>query len=307
MAGFCGSDPHPEAVGVYIASTITASACTGGEMQDTDLDGLADLCEQTLADAFDPWLRYNSSDIAWGKEASYAGKPYWRNGILVVRILYMPSYYYDAGTFDVNCLQGLFDCAGHYGDSEAIVLEVYYNAATQHWILNDAVLSHHTSYTMAYGNSHSDFAEGNPIFHIPVNGDSALVDKAVTMESYPTDVTYTHGGRLGGAPDVWVAVNKHSNYVNQSDCTAGGHGTDRCSADAWEQMWLHDKYVGSRNVGSDVVHLMDCVPARIPPTSYWGYQECYWTGVNFAGWSGISAPVSPGYRVRLTAWGFGNQ
>ena len=305
-AGCWETDPNPSSPGIFLASVVTQDECVAGDYNDVDEDGLGDLCEQRLSDAFNPWLHYYTTDLAWGKEPSYAAKLYWRSGIPVIRILYMPSYYADAGTIDVNYLQGLFDCAGHFGDSEAIVLEVYYNAATQHWVLNDESFPHHTTYTLAYGSGHGDFAEKNPVDQSPVNGDLVLADKTVSMGSYPTYLTYTHGGHLGGAPDVWVAVNKHSNYANQSDCGAGGHGTDLCSANAWEQMGLYDGYVGSRNVGSDNVHFMNCLPARIPPTSYNGYQECYWTGSNFAGWSGITSPVSPGYRVRLTSWGFVN-
>ena len=126
---------------------------------------------------------------------------------------------------------------------------------------------------------------------------------------YPTTLTYAHGGHVAGAPDIWVSPNKHANYANQTDCNNGGGyygvGKDDCSEnDGWTQMYLYDTYVGARNVGSGAVHLIDTIPSRIPPYSSNGYIEAYWSFEHFAGWSGISSPVAPGYKYRLGPWGF---
>ncbi|MGH7582408.1 MAG: hypothetical protein ACREL5_04180 [Gemmatimonadales bacterium] len=328
MAGFCLPDPYPDSAGVWIASTITADRCTDGETyQDTDEDGLADLCEQSLADAFNPWLRYCNCDVAWGGEPTYAVKPVWRGSSLIVRIMYMPSYYDDAGAdgdewcdvADVLFFGACSSHSGHWGDSEAIVLDVVYNETTGHWLLHTPTLSQHNDYTVYYGNT----GDGVSQFCLYYQGgcyqvldqmadmDSVVAGESITAGSYPTVITYSHGGKIGGAPDIWVSPNKHANYATESDCNSGGgflgFEHDDCSSnDQWTQMGLYDLYAGARNVGSSSVHLMhsDTLPARHEPYASMGYTESYWSSDKFGGWVGISSPTSAGYKYRLIPWHF---
>lgn len=307
----CGpqGDPNPDSIGVFIAANFNEDECiNGGIYQDTDRDGLADICEEKIAEAFNPWLHYSSHDIAWGGEPAVAVRPVFREGAWFVRILYMPAYYDDAGDVNDNdCWGGFWTfCAGHLGDSEAIILEVRYDNASEHWILNDATFSQHEGYQTFFENdvgTMADRAGGswNDMdyfwsFTGPSNG------------TYPTLLTYTQSGRPGGAPDIEIAVNKHANYATPLACNHGGGflgiGHDSCSSDAWMQLYPYDDYVGFRNVGSRAVKLLDIVPSRNPVLAGLGYTESFWSDTSFAGWSGITNPRAPGYGVRLSAWLF---
>lgn len=311
-AGFCqGSDPYPDSVGVYISSTINQASCINSDIyQDTDGDGLADICEQNLADTFNPSLRYCGCDLAWGGEPTYAAQPVQvTSGVWVIRIMYMPSYYNDAGD-DRPCVGGLVTlCEGHYGDSEAILLDVIYNSNTQHWVLNSAYLSQHEGYMWYNGSSRAPFPEtvGGYEMH-EWYGANTL---PVVAGQYPTAFSYNHPG---GAPIIWVSPNKHANYADETECNNGGgwwlFAHDNCSSNAsFTQMYLYDNNVGPRNVGSTGTRLMNCVSSYSPFYQPNNHPECYWTDDHFTGWTGINGSgqqtASPGYKVRLLdQWGF---
>jgi hypothetical protein len=295
-------------------SAVNDANCFGDAIyNDLDGDELGDLCEQRLADAFNPWLRYSSSDIAWDKEPTYGVRPFYRAGYHMVRIMYMLSYYDDAGNLnDDYCLYGTFSwCAGHPGDSEAIVLEVWYDYTTQHWILNDAILSQHTGYEIVTSTGKSTASQYLPGgLHVPVSMDAVVSSLSIPIGSGTfAAMQYAGGGHDGGAPDIWVATNKHANYPNDNDCNNGGGflgiGHDTCSVDSWEQMNLYDGYMGARNMGSSWSNFANCLPSRHPAVAVGGFTECYWTGTQFAGWTGVTYGASSAYGSdRLVPWAF---
>lgn len=289
MAGFCVyPDPYPDSAGVYIASTITEDACSGDEMTDTDGDGLPDLCETSLADAFRPVLYYDSHDLWMDRDPQYAAKPlgYDAAGILRVRILYMPAYWADGGT----TLCGEFDLpaswfCGHYGDSEAIILDVHYNPGTSHWLLDGAHLSEHTGYEDLC----TQFGSGSRPYG-PCTGPA-------TRAEFLTTISYMNG-HDGGAPIVYVSYSKHANYTSHGDCNSF-HGPDSfteiCASDTEVQLAL-----GS-NFGSSSAHLLDCIHSANP--IFAANEECFWTGSTFAGWQGL-ATTDASYSARFSDWGY---
>jgi hypothetical protein len=69
------TDPAPTAPGIFLGDAVTPALCTGGSQSDTDLDGLADICERELAAAFAPELAYASADSAWSPAAATTAIP----------------------------------------------------------------------------------------------------------------------------------------------------------------------------------------------------------------------------------------
>lgn len=112
--------------------------CTVGN--DIDLDDLSDRCENDISQAFSPELYFYNGDYV-GRE------PYWVARLVgqKVKIGYLLSYYRDEGSSNYLCsLPGApSSCHGHNGDSEAIFLIVYYDAAHKHWILDEARYTQH--------------------------------------------------------------------------------------------------------------------------------------------------------------------
>jgi hypothetical protein len=285
----------------------------GDEYSDVDGDGLADICESSLAQAFNPELRYCSCDAAWGGEPVYvatkvlvytpsAGVQY------VARIMYMPAYYNDAGDATDGCWYGFFNdplswfgqtgCSGHHGDSEAIVLDVRYESTSTHWVLNAAYLSQHTSYQWFYAGSSGSYSEDDNLF-----GDAQ--GNVPTPSQYPAQFGY-YNGVSGGAPIVWVAIDKHANYASEADCNSGGKfsGHDSCqSNNSFAFMSLSDGSNGQRNLGSSLAHLLDCLPSNNPAVQINNHSECFWENFLFTGWSGAQPAATP-YLKRLDNSGF---
>jgi hypothetical protein len=199
-----------------------------------------------------------------------------------VQIAYLISYYRDAGSLWGVCTLPwpLHDssCDGHNGDSEAIYLDVYYRAATRHWVLNKAEYSAH-------------------------NWPGVILRGTA---AYPTGLEYpTHPGAY---PRAWVSEGKHANYATQGGCNGGGNfDIDRC----------YDNDTSARlpagadlNIGSSINHTatQDCMPSQDPLYQYYGSGrlECYWTNVQFRGWipSWIGGAASDPYAPKLSAHGF---
>ena len=76
--GFCNgdTDPYPNEPGIWISSSVTSETCGGGGSNDTDQDGLRDLCENNLASYFAPLLRYSTNDNTNG-EPRWAARRFW--------------------------------------------------------------------------------------------------------------------------------------------------------------------------------------------------------------------------------------
>ncbi len=267
-------DPAPTAAGIFIGHAFTPDFCSSGT--DLDQDGLSDLCEERLSWAFAPELYY------WGyddirREAYWAARP---SGVDNVVIAYLPSYYRDHGsnTYVCSLPPPLHhpSCDGHNGDSEMMLLTVYYKYETEHWILGEAAYSAHGSYNM--------YSRGN--------------------KAYPSVLEYP--GRKGGYPRAWVSMGKHANYATRAQCNGGGFvGTDDCTANnsavrlEWSAYW---------NVGSSNHPIINCVVSRVPSYEYYGSgrQECFWTGSEFSGWipDNVGGDRADPYGPQLRAAGF---
>lgn len=278
QVGCLDSDPNPAEPGVFLGSGVTDDLCGGDEQTDHDGDGLSTFCENNLAVAFAPELRYAWGDEV-GREPYWAAKPLAYGNASKVTIAYLLSYYIDTGSSAWGCVipPGSYFCPGHNGDSEAIVLEVYYDANTKHWVLSKAVYSTHETYGV--------FSKGN--------------------KQYPMALQYP--SHPGAYPRSYVAVGKHANYNSVSACNNGAFAaTDDCShVDTSERVFVSGAY----NVGSSDVHLIDCVESRDPGYVYYGSgrQECYWSSGEFRGWiptwvGGTTA--MPGYGARLSYFGY---
>lgn len=135
-------DPYPSSPGIFLGSGVTQDVCFDGQT-DADADGLGDFCEKNLAEAFAPEMIYNNTDDI-RRESYWAAKP---NGTKV-RVFYALAYYFDLGLtgFDyweckaVSLWELIGECDGHHGDSEHVVLDLYYVPSTQHWLLDKAHL-----------------------------------------------------------------------------------------------------------------------------------------------------------------------
>jgi hypothetical protein len=173
-----------------------------------------------------------------------------------VYIVYLISYYRDAGNNSFGCGLPFHDptCDGHNGDSENIQLDVYYNEGTQHWLLDHAAYSAHTSF--------NNFLRGSG--------------------GYATGLEYP--AKPGGYPRTYVSQGKHANYGSRFSVLLG-LGSDDC-----RQVNTSTRlYAGSNvNIGSRAVHTtaQDCMPSSDPSYQYYGSgrQECYWTTRRFRGW-----------------------
>lgn len=272
--GCTETDPFPAQPGIFLGSGVTSVVCYGDAQTDTDGDLLSDFCEKNLAAAFAPELAYSSTDDVT-REPHWVARPLLVSGQFAgVRIGYLLSYHVDRGTDEPVCNNELIDqwCRGHYGDSEAIFLDVYYRSDWAHWILNAAYYSAHDNYNW-YTRS---------------------------TKEYPSGLTYP--GRKGGYPRAYVAYNKHANYKSEAECDAGGaFGFDTCLIDSYARVAAAEVL----NIGSRASHTsgQDCMPSSDPLFSGNGEIECYWTGSRFGGWIG-TLPDTEGYSGPLSDWGF---
>jgi hypothetical protein len=278
-AGFCGgtSDPNPEAPGVFLGFAVTDETCFDSSQTDHDQDDVSTFCEENLAAAFAPELKYYQYD-------DVRREPYWvarRSGANSVVIGYLLSYYQDGGGQSYLCTIPFphYACLPHIGDSEAIFLEVYYNISTEHWVLNAARYSQHGNYPV-YGRDMGD--------------------------SYPMALEYPE--HPGSYPRAWVAQGKHANYPTRGACMSGGTlGTDTCQEVNSSARVAAGGYL---NLGSREVHTVwqDCLASQSSAHPYYGSgrQECYWTNREFRGWypDSVSGGQSTAYEEILLEHGF---
>lgn len=268
--GCIEQDPHPSSPGVFLGSGVDDVVCFNDGQTDADVDGLGDFCEKNLAAAFSPQLALASSDRT-DREPHWAARPTSTG----VEIAYLLSYYTDDGPDTAWCSTNVQEpfteaCSGHFGDSEVIALEVYYNEAYQHWILGTARYSAHTSINV--------YSRGS--------------------NAYPTVLYFP--SHAGAYPRAYVAYSKHANYASDAECDAGAiFGSDTCIADTYERVFMP----ASANIGSRSHHFSDCMASSNPILSGNGIQECYWTVKAFSGWSG-GAPTADPYSTILTNYGF---
>lgn len=268
--GCVDTDPNPEAPGVFLGSGVNDEVCFGTAQTDNDGDGLSTFCEKSLAVAFAPELWYASNDNV-GREPHWVARPI-STGTAIVRIMYLLSYYDDGGTTLPPCSVSA-PCYSHYGDSESIALDVYYETESQHWVLDKAWYSAHDDF-LAYSRG---------------------------ADAYPGQLTYP--SHPGGYPRSWVAFGKHANYASQAECDSGGTlGYDHCTlANTADRVAAGQNL----NLGSRSVHTsaQDCMSSSNPLYKFNGVQECYWTYRRFSGWVGMT-PDASAYSLHLSAMGF---
>lgn len=256
-----GTDPAPSAAGLFLGSDVTNTVCRGS-LADADRDGLIDRCETALAAAFAPELAYASSDNT-GRQPHWAARPLSGGK---VRLAYLLSLYRDQGI--LGCNLGVVLCGGHYGDSEFLVLDVYYRGNTQHWLLDQAVYSAHGVYNW-YPRLFSAYPSMN----------------------YPA--------KVGGYPRAFLSLRKHAGYRSDRECDAGELGLDECTANTYQRV----SAAAALNLGSRGGHAVsqDCVAGSTPATA--AYTECYWTERAFGGWQG-RIPKGTAYSPMLSFFGF---
>ncbi len=282
--GCVETDPNPSAPGIVLGSGVSPDVCISGGYTDADQDGLGDFCEKNLARAFAPELYYSSADNV-GRE------PHWAARIappVKVRLGYLLSYYRDEGSNAWGCnLPGApSSCDGHNGDSEDVFLQVYYNDATQHWVVDSAWYSQHTAFGI-YGRARD-----------PSN-------YAIYTEEFAPLVYPSHPGSY---PRVYVSEGKHANYAHVYECNGGGtFGTDTC-----EHVNTAARVVSgaSLNIGSRAMHSssQDCMQSSNPSYQYYGSGrlECYWTEARFRGWipTWVGGADADPYTAKLESMGF---
>jgi hypothetical protein len=243
-------DPSPNAAGIWLGASVTPAACFNDRtpyITDVDHDWLDDGCELELARGFAPRWSMGPQDECPDGEPAWAAKYFPAAG--AVRIAFMPAYYDDCGgdTF-------LNIGPAHHGDSEFAMVEVIFNASTQHWQFAGMWLS----------------------AHYETSG-----DRSQWVPPYDADFTV----RYLAHPFIAVSANKHANYQSNSKCnntiaSAAGYG-DNCYPSTLTPFRF--PIDPGRNAGSRFVDRMGCV-ASIKRFAGNGRTECFYTPQPFNGW-----------------------
>ncbi len=260
------NDPNPDSIGVWFDTTVFSPTYCFDGVTEEDDD------HDGVGDQCEWALAKRFAPIMVFDSGDEVGRePYWAarrvGSDSSMEILYMPAYYVDLGCSSVPLCGELDD--GHLGDSEAIGITISWDPHSAHWILVEAALSSHDTYrTLSAG--------GN---------------RYPTTLEYPTE--------LGGPFRVHVAYGKHANYETRTACNGG---SDYCNNGGSGGDTLYVPL--NRNVGSSGYKLADCVySVGIPDDDY---EECFWSGSDFAGWQGHQAGYSyaTAYEARLEDFGF---
>jgi len=259
--------------------------------RDEDGDTMDNACEDALAAAFAPGLQvavdcnYDPGVSRQGGEYYYGVQPYRNGSRQVVRIAYLPAYYWDCGAptegpwpFPDVC-RGCFG-GGHDGDSEFFLVDVQFNATTRRWVTQQIFLSAHC------GTATAQYCMWYPDPTAPT-----AVIPAVT--AHPVSWV---DGTVRGAPIIWVAEGKHSNYSSREDCNSGGlAGSDTCERN--DRLYRFPVRLAPQNIWSRGIPHEPCVGAsiwssdRVAP----GTTECFWPRRTFYGWQGLELRGSTAY------------
>lgn len=255
-----GGEPCASCDGLALGSITNEADCvnTSGR-SDADLDGIWDLCEFRLADSFKPDFYWDSGDGTLGREPYFAvARLYGIGGVPTYRIFYAIGYYEDGGT-------PITHTDSHHGDSEFVAIDVQFDGTSGRWFTSQVFLSAH--------------------FGEPLVNWSRWFDQS--------ELTWS-GTHYRGRPIVWVAKEKHANYVSQSEC-------ERMFSEPPHQV-CNGLLPGSlllteaKNLGSSSHHLVDGVGSAYP-SSHTG-TEYFWTGSFFCGWTGLTCQTGA-YGPRL--------
>lgn len=268
-------DPYPGWTGVYLGSDVSPARCYAennpGGIVDSDRDWLADHCEYTIARAFAPQMVVSAHD------GSAEAEPYWAATYFksegVVRLGYLLSYYADGGE------HGWPQFTAHSGDSEFVMVEVKYNAQTQHWYFNQMWLSAHYD---------AEF--------FGIDGDRS--------EWVGADRTEWADEHSGGRPRVWVAEDKHANYRSYAACDhwymVNTNWTQERCGSGTDMRPTRVPVYSDRNVGSSHTPLLTAVPSKHRYAGNGRYEYYYSNPVHFRGWqSNLFGEAPPSYYNML--------
>jgi len=222
------------------------------ERWDVDADGVFDACENGHAQHFAPMFVF-ARDCNWDNSLGRMGGEYfyaverkskfssrterWED---VMRFAYLPAYYRDCGSADDL---GIDD--PHSGDSEFVIIDIYFDGGSNHWLTDAIFLSAHCP-------------SGDCKWYVPLSfrwvDDEAL-----------------------GAPIVWVSQHKHANYPSRAKCNSGAvFGFDTCAANSF-YVRFPAAYT-QQNIGSWHHPNRDCAgPFSSSPLADAGAVECMWS------------------------------
>jgi hypothetical protein len=262
----------------------------GPGKRDPDGDTMDNGCEDALAAAFAPGLRvaldcnYDPGVGRQGGEYYYGVQRYQDGSNEGVRIAYLPAYYWDCGS---PAERDLPFNGSHDGDSEFFIVDVQFDATTRRWVTQRIFLSAHCgTATSQYCMWYPDPTAPTPVLLALTAQPFAWVD-----------------GTVRGAPIIWVAEGKHSNYSSAEDCNSGGlAGTDTCEHN--DLFYRFPVRFDHQNIWSRAVPHEPCVSAslwgsdRVAP----GTTECFWPRRTFYGWQGLNRTGSTAYSDLLAQY-----
>ena len=270
--GSCAPDPAADDARVEAPTDMGEDAGP-----DSDVDGMSDSCETSLAMLFAPILMQDRGDCMWSEDADpsriaggyhYAVQP---AGDRRVRLAYLPGYLRDCGWRGPKCLLPGVDCRPHAGDSEAIIVEAEFDRERDAWSPTAVFLSAHC---------------------FDGESDACRWHEGAELDDFDW---------RGAGPVVWVASGRHANYPSDDACDAGHYWLDDCGGDALAVAWpvMADRNVGSAEapIGGD-----GCVslPEELDPSLVAaGAIECFWSERPFRGWQGDAHPGVTPYRRYL--------
>jgi hypothetical protein len=193
-----GDGPFGAPWGVHLG-TLTPSYCRGvtpGSWPDLNGNDIRDDCELPLARAFAPMMVQGSTEMFHPGIAGVgmtAGDYLWAIAGLgdVVRIAYLPAYYWDAGVLGQK--------GGHSGDSEYIIVDVKFEPNGGKYYSQQVFLSAHCG----------------------------VIDPMCRW--FHTSYFEFVDGVWDSAPIVWVADWKNAHYSSFYNCMSGTY-VDRCDA-----------------------------------------------------------------------------
>jgi hypothetical protein len=290
-------DPNPALDGLFLNLSSDDCDPSYSDQNDSDQDGLTDVCEYQVANAFRPLFRSSNTDDT-------GGEFYWAARLDdegYVRIFYALGYYKDWGvsptlagqcdvafdlTFVFKPLVSQTHCEGHDGDSEFVVARVYYDGASQHWILDQVFTS----------------------AHFQTGLDASAWTPASGFAPFP--------GKINGYPRIWVSFNKHANYKSKSHCEGTVYllgQRDDCSYTSVKE--VRPVVTMSNNLGSRSYPLADNHSLNSPASNYSCMvsvgrfagnerQECFWATGTFYGWHPTPYLGATGYSSELAYMGF---
>jgi hypothetical protein len=261
------NDNDPSAAGYHVPGTMPQQ-CYWGHNPDVGLNNLDhdgdwvdDQCEYRLAVAFRPVMRLHSGDPCMTWQPYWAAKSFSNSSL--ARIAYMPAYYQDCGT------PYLGHATHHNGDSELVTVQIRYDYASNHWMVESVWTSAHYQ-SDPYGTG-QDASHWNSWY----------------------DVQYLDKSR--GRPIIWVSKRKHANYASHSGCI-GAEANDewKCSESYLDR---HFPVHQERNAGSRWVDLLGCTYAQNAPNVGSGRCEKFFNTSGhqrFQGWYPQPAPDGEG-------------